>query len=167
MGHKQPPTPMQTVNKTAHSSSSIHLEEKLYQTFTTHKNGVINVTETQCWTGKHLCLVQFWANIITMLESYPVTSYNTPVNTVWLKNHRTTIITQMTENCWGQAHSPLERNLLYSHTNKWSPIHSDPDFPGSYSYQEYTWKNHHNWVMIHPFLPPVHPNSIKWTQKRR
>ena len=59
------------------------------------KNGVKNATVTQWRTGKHICPVQVWADIVTRLDSYPVLSDDTPVNTVWLENHKTTIMSQM------------------------------------------------------------------------
>ena len=65
-------------------------------TFQTDKNSFKNATVTQWYTGKHICLVRIWADIITILELYPGTSYGTPVKTVWLENHKTTITSQMT-----------------------------------------------------------------------
>ena len=54
--------------------------------FGTHKNGAENSTMTQWQTGKHLCPVHICTDIITRLYSYPETSDDTPVNTVWVEN---------------------------------------------------------------------------------
>ena len=43
-----------------------------------------------------LCTVRIWAEIIIQLESYPGTTRETPVDTVWLKHHKTEITSQMT-----------------------------------------------------------------------
>ena len=45
--------------------------------------------------GKHLCSVQVWADIVKIMDSYPGSSDNTPVNTVWVENYKTTITSQM------------------------------------------------------------------------
>ena len=39
---------------------------------------------------------EVWADIVTRLDSYPGSSEDTPVNTVWVENHKTTITSQMT-----------------------------------------------------------------------
>ena len=59
------------------------------------KNGVKNATVTQWRMGKHLCPMQVWADIVTILNLYPGKSDNNPVNTVWVENHKTTITPQM------------------------------------------------------------------------
>ena len=50
-----------------HSSVYIHLSDKVSLTFRTQNNGVKNSTLTQWWTGKNLCPVQIWADIIIIL----------------------------------------------------------------------------------------------------
>ena len=79
-----------------HSSSRIHLADKVYPTLRTQKNDVKNSKVTQWWIGKHLCPVQIWSNITTSLESYPGTSDEPPINTVWGGNSRTSITSQIT-----------------------------------------------------------------------
>ena len=69
-----------------HISSCIHITYNVSSTLRTQNNGFNNTTVTQWRTGKHLCPVQVWVDIITRLESYPGTSDNTPVNTVWAEN---------------------------------------------------------------------------------
>ena len=51
---------------------------------------------TQCWTGKHLYLVQIWDDIITGLYYYPWKSDEYPINTAWVENSRTNITNQIT-----------------------------------------------------------------------
>ena len=82
-------------HKLTHNSIRIHLVDKVSPTFSTQKNGVKNETVTQWQKGKPLCPVQIWSDIISILELYPVTSDNTPLNTVWVENHKTTITSQM------------------------------------------------------------------------
>ena len=78
-----------------HNINQIDLADKVYPIFSTHNNGVNNVTVTQWRTVKSLLPVQIWTDIISRLDSYPVRLDNTPVNTVWVENHKTTIIYQM------------------------------------------------------------------------
>ena len=77
-----------------HISGCIHLADKVSPKFITQKNGFKHGTVTKWRTRKHLCLVQVLADIIKRLESYPGTSYDTPVNTVWVDDHITTITPQ-------------------------------------------------------------------------
>ena len=51
---------------------------------------------TQWRTEKHLCPVKIWMYIVTRLDSYPGSSYYTPVNIVWVENLKTSITSQMT-----------------------------------------------------------------------
>ena len=51
---------------------------------------------TQWWTGKNLCPVQIWNDIVTRLESYPGTSYESPINKVCVENCKTTITSKIT-----------------------------------------------------------------------
>ena len=90
-------TPGNTVKKRKliHRSDCKHLKEMISTKFRTQKSGIKNATVTQWRTGKHLCLVQVWADIVTRLESYLGPSDDTPVNTVWVENHKTTITSQM------------------------------------------------------------------------
>ena len=81
--------------KLLHGIDCIHLVYKVSPTFRTQKNGVKNATVTQWRTGKHIFMVWFWADIITRLKSYPVSSCEIPVNTVWVENLKTTITSQM------------------------------------------------------------------------
>ena len=67
-----------------HSSKRLHLAYKLSPTFRTQKNGVRNTTVIQWRKRKHLCPVQFWAYIVTRLDSYLGSSDDNPVNTVWV-----------------------------------------------------------------------------------
>ena len=57
--------------KLTHTTSYIHLAEKVSLTFCTHLKGTNNKTVTHWWTGKNFFPVQFCVNIITRLESYP------------------------------------------------------------------------------------------------
>ena len=82
--------------KLLHGIDCIHLVYKVSPTFRTQKNGVKNATVTHWRMGKHLFRVQVWADIFTRLDFYPGLSDNTPVNTVWLENHKTAITSQMT-----------------------------------------------------------------------
>ena len=77
--------------KLPHSRGRLHLADKVSLAFRTHKIGVKNATVNQWRTVKRLCPVQFWADIVTKLDSYPGLSDNTPVNTVWVENHKKTI----------------------------------------------------------------------------
>ena len=49
---------------------------------------------THWWTGKNLCLIQVWTDIVKRMNLYPGSSDDTPVNTVWVENHKTTITPQ-------------------------------------------------------------------------
>ena len=64
--------------------------------FMTQKNGVKNATVTQWRTGKYFFPVQVWVDIVIRLGSYPGSSDNKPVNTVWVEKHKRTITSQMT-----------------------------------------------------------------------
>ena len=55
-----------------------------------------NSTVTQWDMGKHLFPVQVWEDIITRLDLYPGSSYDTPVKPVWVENPKKTITSQMT-----------------------------------------------------------------------
>ena len=55
------------------------------------KNCVKNATVTQCWIGKNLYLVLLWFDSITILESYPGTSYKYPTNTIRVENSKNRI----------------------------------------------------------------------------
>ena len=79
-----------------HSSGCIHLEEKESLKFRTQNNGVTNTTLTQWRTGKHLCQVKLWSDIIIRMEPYPGTTDDNPVDTVWVENHKKTTTSQMT-----------------------------------------------------------------------
>ena len=81
-----------------HDSGILHLADKVSQTFHTQKNGVKNATMTQLRTTTTLCPVNIWAEIIIQLDSYSGTTSVTPVNTVWVERHKTTITSQMTTN---------------------------------------------------------------------
>ena len=52
------------------SSGFIHLVDKVSPKFREQKNGVKNATVNQWRTGKHLGMVQVWADIIKIIESY-------------------------------------------------------------------------------------------------
>ena len=82
--------------KITYNSGRIHLLEEVSQTFSTQKKWVKNETVTQWQTGKCLYLVQIWSDINSRLELYPGTSYDIPVNTLWVENHKSKIIYQMT-----------------------------------------------------------------------
>ena len=79
-----------------HSSRCTHLEDKFSPTFRTQNNGFKNARVTQWRTWKHLFPVQLWADIVTILDLYPGSLDNTPVNTVWMEKHKTTITSQIT-----------------------------------------------------------------------
>ena len=74
--------------KLTHEISRVHILDKVYPESRTYNNGVKNATVAQCWKGKYLCPLHIWSYIITIVDSYPGTSYDTPVNTVWVKNPR-------------------------------------------------------------------------------
>ena len=78
-----------------HDSVILHLADKVSPTLRTHKNGVTNATVTQWQTTTTLCPVHIWAEIIIRLDSYSGTTRDTPVNTVWVERHKTTITSQM------------------------------------------------------------------------
>ena len=69
-------------HKLAHNSVHIHLAYKIPPKFRTHKNGFKNATVNQWQSGKCLRQVHIWADIISILDSYPETLDETPVNTV-------------------------------------------------------------------------------------
>ena len=79
-----------------HSSRCTHLEDKFFPTFRTQNNGFKNARVTQWRTWKHLFPVQLWADIVTILDLYPGSLDDTPVNTVWMEKHKTTITSQIT-----------------------------------------------------------------------
>ena len=81
-----------------HNSGILHLADKVSSAFRTQKNRVKNATVTQWQTTTALCPVRIWAEIIIQLDSYSGTTRDTPVNTVWLERHKTTITSQMTTN---------------------------------------------------------------------
>ena len=68
-----------------HSNVRIHMEDKVYLMLWEQKIGIKNLTVTQWQTGKHLLPERIWSDIITILDSYPGTSYKSPINTVWAK----------------------------------------------------------------------------------
>ena len=81
-----------------HDSGILHLADKISSTVRTQKNGVKNATVTQWRTTTTLCPVNIWAEITIRLDSYSGTTSVTPVNTVWVEHHKTTITSQMTTN---------------------------------------------------------------------
>ena len=81
-----------------HRKGCIQLVENVALIFRIQNNGAKHATVIQCWTGKHLCLAKVWSDIITRLESYPGSSEDTPVNTVWVEYKKTTIISQIITN---------------------------------------------------------------------
>ena len=82
--------------------------------------------DTQWRTGKHLYPVHIWSNTIKILDSYPWTSYGTPVNTVWVENYNTKITYQIKtktlrpgkisfgEECLGFFHREVGTHYLQS-----------------------------------------------------
>ena len=82
----------------SHRSGILHLADKVSPTFRKQKNGVKNATATQWRTTKTLCQVKIWDEIIIRLDLYLGKTSVTPVNTVWLESHKTTITSQMTTN---------------------------------------------------------------------
>ena len=82
----------------SHKSGILHLSDKVSPTFRTQKNTVKNATLTQWRTTTTLCPVHIWAEIIIRLDSYSGTTSVTPVNTVWVERHKTTINSQMKTN---------------------------------------------------------------------
>ena len=81
-----------------HIRRCIHLVDKVSPTFRKQKNGINNATVTQWRTGTHLFPVKVWADIATRLDLYLGLLYDTPMNTVWVENHKTTIKSQMKPN---------------------------------------------------------------------
>ena len=79
----------------AHRSCLVHLAEKVSPTFQTHNNYIKTATVTKWETVKHLCILWIWADIISRQESYPGSSYNAPVNTVWVDDYKTIITYNM------------------------------------------------------------------------
>ena len=79
-----------------HNSGILHLDNKVSPTFRTQKNGVKNATVKQWRTIKNLFLVCIWAEIIIILDSYPVTTCDTPVNIVWVEHHKTAMTSEIT-----------------------------------------------------------------------
>ena len=77
-------------------SRILHLDDKVSPTFCTQKNSVKNYTEKQWLMTTNLCLVIIWSEIIIRLDSYPVTKFDTTVNTVWVYHQKTAITSQMT-----------------------------------------------------------------------
>ena len=105
-----------------HSSGRLHLAENLSLTFRTQKNGVKNTTLNQWWTGKHICSVKVWVDIVTMLDLYPGLLDDTPVNAVWVENHMTYITSQMVTRSlrsgtlsFGEEHLVFSHNKVVSH----------------------------------------------------
>ena len=136
-------------------------------TFRTQKNGVKNVTVTQWRTGKHLCPVRIWADIITRLDSYPGTLYDTPVNTVWVENHKTTITSQMTMKSLRSVmlsfgEERLSRILTQRSGHPLTPVSI---FHGDLPSQSKPRNYHNNWAMVLKLFPPVHPDSGQRPQK--
>ena len=77
--------------KLTHNIGCIHLEDNVYPTLSAHENEKKNAVVTKWRTGKLIYLVHIWDNITTIMNVYPRTSGDTPLNTVWLENHKTTI----------------------------------------------------------------------------
>ena len=105
----------------SHNSGILHLADKVSPTFHTQKNGVKNATVTQWRTTTTLCPVNIWTEIIIRLNSYLGTTSVTPVNTVWLERHKTTITSQMKKIHYGKAHFPLVKKDWDYQTKKWVP----------------------------------------------
>ena len=78
-----------------HESGIFHLSDKAYPTSRTQKKGVKNTTVTQLQTAKNLCPVGIWLEILIILNSYPGTTRDTLLNTVWVEHHKTSIPSQM------------------------------------------------------------------------
>ena len=82
----------------SHDICILRLADKVSPTFRTQKNGVKNATVTQWGTTTTLFPVHIWVEIIIRLDSYLGTTSVTPVNTVWVERHKTSITSQMTTN---------------------------------------------------------------------
>ena len=65
-----------------HDSGLFHLTEKVLLIIWTHKNGYKNAIVSHLRTGKYLYMVRIWEDILSRMESYPYTSYGTPIYTV-------------------------------------------------------------------------------------
>ena len=78
-----------------HGSGILHLDDKVSPMFRTHKNGVKNSTLTQWIITTNLCLVLIWLEVVIIMNSYPETTRDTPVNMVWVDYHKTAITSQM------------------------------------------------------------------------
>ena len=71
---------------------------------------------TQWRTITTLCPVNIWAEIIVRLDSYSGTTSVTPVNTVRVECHKTTITSQMTtDSLRASTLSFREERLVFSH----------------------------------------------------
>ena len=84
--------------KIPHNSGILYLANKVPPMFHTQKNGVEIFTLTQWWMTTNLFVVRIWLEIIIQLDSYPRTTRDTLVNTVWVEHQNTTITSQWHEN---------------------------------------------------------------------
>ena len=80
----------------SNDSGILHLADKVSPTFRTQAKGVKNAAVTQWRTTTTLCPVHIWAEIIIQLDSYSGTTRDTPLNTVWVERHKTTINSKTT-----------------------------------------------------------------------
>ena len=109
----------------SHNSGILHLADKVSPIFRTQKNGVKNSTVTQWRTTTTLCPVYIWAEIIIRMDSYSGTTRDTPVNTVWVERHKTTINSQMTTNpLRGSTFYFVEETLGFSQKKGGHPLHT-------------------------------------------
>ena len=83
-------------HKLPHDSGILHLDDKVSPIFRTQKKRVKNATVTQWRTTTTLCSLRIWEEIIIPLDSYPVTTRDTPVNTVWVDHQKTAITSKIT-----------------------------------------------------------------------
>ena len=87
------------------------MADKISPTFQKQKNSAKNMTVTQCQTGKHLCPVRIWEDIISILESYPDTTDDTQDKKVWVYNFKAIITSHI-------IISTLISEALYSGENQ-------------------------------------------------
>ena len=84
------------IREITHDRGILHISNEVPLKLRTEKNGVKDATSTQWRTTTTLCLVRIWAEIIIRLESHPVTTHDTTMDTVWVDHLKTATTSQMT-----------------------------------------------------------------------
>ena len=140
----------------SHNSGILRLDDKVYPTFYTHKNGVKNTTVTQFRTVTTLFPVWIWAEIIIQLFSYSGKTRDTPVNTVQVE-HLKKITSHMT--------IKYLRSGTFSFGKEIHPLYLVRFFHGTLSGKSVPGNNHDHGTMGKQRLPEVYPYPCQWHQQ--